>query len=182
MKLLFDLEDEVNGIEGEALRLSLKELNRLEEEYITLFVGKSFSGNRVYYFDYEPSDGVEAEQQIIGWFSPSVGISYKKPEIRKSDFKPLTIKTETQGKLNVPKIELIDNSQKTPVPIKYGLYYRMPGRVNVSLQYTNRELVKKQMQIAQKGIVLPLPVVYLNNGYAIEFYSETGAIKRISKE
>jgi hypothetical protein len=77
----------------------------------------------------------------------------------------------------------MNNSGKSPVAIRHGLFYRIPAWVNLSLSFTDKVLLSQKMLIAQRGTVAPLPADYLNQGiYEIEFYPDLGSIKRIQKK
>jgi len=181
LKLLIGLKDEVNEVDGIAMKTMVDELKELEQSYLELFLGKTIEENYTYFFYFEPDEEANAEQEIVGWFSEKRGLSTAKPDVRRSDFKPLILTAESLGDIPKPVIQVMDKSQKTPVPIKYGLYYRIPGRVDLSLQYNDIVLGRQQWEIAQKGKTVPLPVEYLNSHkYAVELHPQTGALKRIS--
>lgn len=180
MKLVMGLKEEVIEVEGKSMRAMIEELNKYERLYLELFLGKTVEKTDKYYFEFEPNSKSGNEQQNLGWFSQSRGISSVKPDAKRKDFKPLEIKSQTISEMPKSQIQTMDKSGKTPVPIKYGLYYRIPGRIDMSLHYSNKIIARQKWEIAQKGKVLPLPVDYLNNHkYSIEFYPETGALKGI---
>lgn len=182
LKLIAGIKDEVADVDGDAIDDMIEELKRIEAEYISLFIGKTVEKKFTYYFDFNPDSQSSAEQQIVGWFSKKKGMIVGKPEVRKNDYKPLVVESSVIGKIPQTKIQVMDQNQKTPTPIKYGLYYRIPGRIDVVLTYSDMVLAKQEWEIAQKGQVLPLPVTYLNDqSYAVEFYPETGSVKRVFK-
>lgn len=181
LKLLIGLKDETFVVEGEAMQVMVDELNKLEQQYLELFVGKTVERKFVYSVDFEPDADVQAEQQVVGWFSQTHGFSAEKPDLRKSDFKPLTVSARSLGKLPEVSVQKMDNSGKSPIVIKYGLYYRIPAMVQVSLTYYEKELCTQKILIAQKGVVMPLPADYLNHAYGIEFNPELGALRQILK-
>ncbi len=183
LKLITGDKEESYVADGQAMKEMIEELDNYEQNYLELFMGKMVESVNNYYFEFNPDEGSEAEQQIIGWFSTNKGIKPNRPDIRRSDYQPLIIKAQTLGKIPETQIQVMDQSQKSPTPIKYGPYYRLPGRIKVSLQFSELTLAQQQFTVAQKGKILALPVAYLNNAdYAIEFYPETGALKRIYKK
>lgn len=182
LKLIAGIKDEVIDVNGNAIDAMIEELKRIEDKYLELFIGKTSEKKYTYYFDFDPDAGTSAEQQIVGWFSNKKGLIVGKREFRKADYKPLVIHANVKGKIPETQIQVMDQNQKTPTPIKYGLYYRIPGRIDVMLKYNNQILTQQEWEIAQKGQVLPLPVTYLNDqSYAVEFYPEVGSVKRIFK-
>lgn len=181
-KLLFGMVDEVNTVEGDALAIMIEELDKLEQSYLELFMGKEKSVRQKYYFEFEPGSDVVQEQKTLCWFSGVHGVSLERPDVRKGNFDKVIISSSVFGNIANPKISLIDSEGKTPEPIRYGLYYRIPARVVINLKVGSKSIMQKQMQVAQKGHVVPLPVEYIENGdFEIEFYPEYGTIKSISK-
>lgn len=181
LKLLVGLKDETFAVEGAALQVMVSELDKLEEKYLELFVGKTRSRQFTYSVDFEPDAQSPAEQQIVGWFSPNTGISSSKSDIRKGDYKPLILKTEVLGKVPEPKLQTMDNSTKSPTPIKHGIFYRIPALSNISLNYSEQVLFKSVFELAQKGQVVPLSSEYFNNNYQIILSPETGGLVKIVK-
>jgi hypothetical protein len=183
LKLLIGLKDETFPVEGEAMKVMVAELENLERKYLELFVGKTVQQTLTYKFNFEPEADVQAEQQIVGWFSLNNGFSAVKPDLRKTDYKPLTIHATRMGSIPEVSIQQMNNSGKSPVAIRHGLFYRIPAWVNLSLSFTDKVLLSQKMLIAQRGTVAPLPADYLNQGiYEIEFYPDLGSIKRIQKK
>ena len=180
MKLVMGLKDEVVDVDGKSMKAMIDELERYEQQYLELFIGKTVEKTDTYYFEFEPNNESGVQQQDIGWFSPSKGISVSKPDTKHKDYKPIIIKAQTIGSVPKSEIQVMDKSQKTPVAIKYGLYYRIPGRIDITLQYFDKTIARQQWEIAQKGKVQPMPAGYLNKQqFSIEFYPETGALKSV---
>jgi hypothetical protein len=180
LKLLVGLKDETFAVDGNALQIMVNELEVLEQKYLELFIGKTVKKTLSYAIDFEPDADILVEQKVLGWFSQSSGFTQSKLDLRKSDFKPLTISASIVGKVPEVSVQDTDNSGKSPVAIKHGLYYRVPVTVNISLAYIDKVIVSQKMLIAQKGSVMALPVDYLNQpGYGIEFYPDLGSVKRI---
>jgi len=183
LKLVADLYQETNPSEGPAIEQMIKELDLLEKQYVELFIGKTITSSKCYFFDFVPDDDVNAEQKMICWISPNLGISAKKPDLRKSDYRPVTILSTLTGNIPGVQISVMDNSGKSPVPIRHGLYYRIPATVELSIQVNDQIIAKQNMLVAQKGQISTLPVDYLiGQKYGIEFYPETGAIKAVVKK
>lgn len=179
-KLLFGMKDEVSEFDGVAIKTMIHELKQLEKSYLELFVGRKQFVEHKYYFDFEPEADVVQEQAILCYFSSKKGISSNKNDARRGDYEPIILKSNLLGSIPKPKLKLMDNSGKTPTSINYGLYYRIPGRVKLTLKTKNAVLAQQQIQIAQKGSVVPLPGEYLvDRKFAVDFYPETGGLKSI---
>lgn len=180
LKLIYGDLGETFAVEGETMKKMVAELDAYEQKYLELFVGKTIENAYTYYFDFVPDDKSNSEQQILAWFSRSKGLELSKSETRKGDFQPLTLTSNVISTIPQPTILTIDQKQKSSVPVKYGLYYRIPGRIDALLQFGDKLITRQQIEIAQKGTVIPMPVDYLNNpNYSIEFHPETGTLKRI---
>lgn len=180
MKLMYADAAETNAVDGKAVKVLIDKLEESEKAYLELFVGREYTMSKKHYFDYEPSSNVSQEQIVLCWFSSKNGISKSRTENRKGDYKKITVNTSQFGILPKPTIHHMDQASKNPEAIKYGLYYRMPGNIEFSIRYDKEEILRQQMQIAQNGIVIPLPVEYLiDRNFAIFFHPETGGLKRI---
>lgn len=180
-KLLFGMLDKVVPADGDALQIRVNELKKLEQAYIELFTGKKIESEQVYSFDFEPSDEDDNEQTMLCWFSPQQGINYAKPTLKHDGYEPIFLKITTQNQLPKAQINTIDASSKNS-EITYGLYYRIPAQTSCLLAFQNKILIKKTMQIAQKGRILALPKSYIKNKFSIAYYPETGAIKFVKEK
>jgi hypothetical protein len=61
--------------DGDALKYMVEQLNKLEESYMSMFVGKKIKIEKTYVFDYIPTKGTE--QDVLFKFSPEYGITPK---------------------------------------------------------------------------------------------------------
>lgn len=180
VKLIMGINDEVVSVDGKAIKAMVAELDKYEQMYLELFVGKSIKKTNVYYFDFEPTAGKIVQNKTVGWFSKTMGITVSKPS-KKRDYKPLVMTVKQIGNVMQREVKRVDDSQKDPIAIEYGLYYRIPGWVDITFEYANKIIAQQKWEIAQMGVTLPLPIDYLyNHKYSIEFYPETGALKGIS--
>jgi len=67
-----DIDNVFNN--GEALKVALAEISRLEKEYLSLFIGKTYVDTLSYTFDFTPKAGGSKSSGIIFRFSESKGI------------------------------------------------------------------------------------------------------------
>lgn len=180
LKLAAGITGEANAVDGKAMKTMLEELNSTEDEYLRLFVGHKSEVTYTQTISISPSQLSESDQLTIGYFSKSQGLSQKQ-DAKRSDAYPITLKTSTLSSTPKVSIKEVETSAKSTSNIKYGIYYRIPATVSVSVNCNGATLYSENMAIAQKGIVVPLPAEYLNsNRHSIEFDAETGAIKSIS--
>lgn len=171
-RLLTNADDEPLP-DGKSFEIMAVELGDLENEQLALFIGKSVKMTYQYNFDYLPGES-NSKGDVAFRFSENRGV------LPKTDLsgKPVTI--------DVSKIDELENQQKkqvasqNPEAGKSGIYYRMPGKAEITLSNGTSVLATTRATIAQFGVVAPFPESLLDGDYQIEFHAETGAIKSIS--
>ncbi len=161
--------------DGEAYKLSLKELKNIEKNYLSLFVGRTTSTEDVFSFDYMPTK-VNAKGEVIFRISEENGI------VPASDLsgKPVMIEFEADNNLiqNYTNLAKSDN----PVAGESGVYYRMPGMATVKIINELKIIASARVPVAQFGVVASVPEEMLFGEYRVMFHPETGAIQSIVKK
>ncbi len=167
------LVDELHP-DGEAYKVSLKELKKIEEDYLSLFVGKSTYDEDIFGFDYVPKSGDKSE--AVFRISDENGI------VPASDLsgKPVMIEFEIDKDLTQKYTSLVKSDN--PGAGQSGVYYRVPGRATISLINDMNVIASTRATIAQFGAVAPMPEELLNGEHVIEINPETGAVKSIQKK
>jgi hypothetical protein len=160
--------------DGEAYKVSLKELKEIEENYLSLFVGKSSYDKETFGFDYVPKSGGKSE--AIFRISEENGI------VPATDLsgKPVMIEFEIDKDLSQKYSGMVKS--ENPAAGQSGVYYRVPGRATVKLVADMNVIATARVTIAQFGVVAPLPEELLFGEYSIEYNTESGAIKSILKK
>lgn len=161
--------------DGEAYKVSLKELNKMEEDYLSLFVGRTTYHTEKFSFDFVPVSASE-RGEVVFRFSEDAGVL---PATDLSG-KPVTIRVEPEKGL-VSKFSALAASEN-PAAGESGVYYRMPAVANVSLVYELKTIATARTVMAQFGQVAPVPEELLFGDYSIEFHPETGAMKSVLKK
>ncbi|NQU84493.1 MAG: DUF4831 family protein [Mariniphaga sp.] len=158
--------------DGKGYEASLKQLDNIEEELLSLFTGKKKSESYHFSFEYIPSANTN-KGEVIFRFSEENGV------LDKSDLtgKPVLIEVSKNAELS-SGYERLRNSEN-PDAGKSGVYYRQPGMAEVKLVYELKSLATSSMAIAQYGVSAPVPELFLNGIYSLEFHPETGAIKNV---
>jgi len=161
--------------DGEAYKISLKELKQMEKNYLSLFTGRTTYSHEVFSFDFIPTTSAE-NGEIIFRFSDEKGV------VPSTDLsgKPVMLKVGPQDDL----VKKYTGSAKSDNPSagESGIYYRMPGVGTVSLIYELKTIASMRATLAQFGVVAPVPEELLYGGYKIQIHPETGAIKSVSKK
>lgn len=160
--------------DGRAYEVMVEELHKLEEEYVGLFVGKSYKQTFAYSFDFVPGDH-SVSGEVVFRFSESKGVLPKtdlsgKPVV--VDMKELKELSSAQNKLK---------ASNNPVAGQSGVYYRMPGKAEIRIMNGLHLMATTRATVAQFGTVAPLPESLVNGNYRITFHPKTGAIKSVLK-
>lgn len=159
--------------DGEAYKLSLKELKKIENDYLSLFVGRSTYDKETFGFDYVPKSG---KSEAIFRISEENGI------VPATDLsgKPVMIEFDIDKDLSQKYSGMVKSDN--PAAGQSGVYYRIPGRATVRLINDMNIIATARVTVAQFGVIAPLPEELLNGEHIIEFNSETGAIKSIQRK
>jgi hypothetical protein len=160
--------------DGQGYAASLNQLDNLEKEYLSLFIGISSTDDYKFSFEFIPSV-TDTKGEVIFRFSEQKGI------LEKSDVtgKPVMLEISKISDLT-SNLERLKNSEN-PNAGANGVYYRLPGMADVKLIQELKVIATARFPIAQFGAVAPVPEKLLDGNYSLEFHPETGAIKSISK-
>lgn len=132
---------------GDALRAAVDEITRLEEEYLSLFMGKSTYGKQIMSFDVTPKQGVEKQIYIAFRLSERAG---------------LLPANDLSGRPVV--LELIPESDFSPVNMDVSqkseefVLYRKPAILNARLLDGQSLLIQSRIPVYQLGSLLSFPL------------------------
>ncbi len=160
--------------DGQAYKVSLAELKTIEEEYLSLFTGKTVYEKETFGFDYVPKS--HGKSEAIFRISEENGIV---PSYDLSG-KPVMAEFEIEKELAQKQSSLAKSAN--PSAGRDGVYYRMPGMATVKLIKDMNVIATARVTVAQFGTVAPLPEELLAGDISVEINSETGAIKSIQKK
>lgn len=135
---------------GEAMGAAVAELTRLEEEYMTLFVGYSQCQTQRMRFDVVPDAGRTNQMYVAFRLSDSAGLL---PADNLSG-RPVVMEIDTIefAPAEMPSVE--DPKEKRPVMV----YYRIPAACTVRLMNGTELLLQSRMPVYQLGQESSLPV------------------------
>jgi len=161
--------------DGEAYKVSLKELKKIENEYLSLFVGRTTYTNEMYSFDYIPTSS-SGKGDVVFRFSDENGV------VPASDLsgKPVMLKAEPNKELTGKYSGLAKS--ENPSAGESGVFYRMPAMADVELIYELKTIANVHTPVAQFGVVAPLPEELLFGDYVVEYHPATGAVKSVTKK
>lgn len=141
--------------QGVAMEHALKELERLEEEYLSLFVGKQFTERESLTFYITPDPDKDSEQVDLFEFSRNNGVvSRSTPDSEK-----VSLSITQEGRTAILKGDTRDARGS---PITNAVYYRIPDLARVNLAYGAKNLIQDRIQVYQYGAVLSMPVMTKN--------------------
>ena len=126
----------------------IEELNRIEQEYLSLFTGKTIYESERLHFDYIPNPGKQIDQQILFKLSESEGI-----------FEAMSPK----GKPVILEIECMDltrnlKEMRTSEAVS-TLFYREPDLARVVISFDDARLIENKLTVFQYGSVISKKIV-----------------------
>ncbi len=132
--------------EGRALEISIEELNKIEKEYLALFIGKIYTEKYSRSFFIVPTGS--SEKVVLMKFSEGKGII---PD-ELPEGQPVTMDlSPIQGfPIGIPK-DIVENSKNT-------LFYRVPATCIIRISESGKLLYDGRISVFQAGSILPLPV------------------------
>jgi hypothetical protein len=135
-----------HAFSGSSLKDALNEINRLEEEYLSLFIGKHFVESRVHKFYVSPEKIIDKKSYPVFYFSEADGLLSEATRMST----PFTLNIIPLGKINY--VEGITSRIKVA-----NIYYRIPEIAEVQLLQGSKEVCSGRMQIYQMGKEFILP-------------------------
>jgi hypothetical protein len=153
-RLEFLTTDVDQPFSGDAINEILNEIQRLEDKYLSLFIGKTYTSYSTQTFSYVPTNS-EGESTILFRFSEIKGIL---PQTDLSG-RPILLEVE------VPNTSLLDSAYKSlNTRIQKDeltrFYYRVPAYTNISVVDGSEVLAKRRVAIYQYGPIFSLPINY----------------------
>lgn len=167
---LIAAENEV--ADGKSLEVILKEFDRMEKDYLSLFMGKSV--HQLVERSFLVSPEKENTPVLAFRFSETEGIAAKKNV-------SATAYSLVVENLFIPYKKTEETA--TAVSPVVGIQYRIPAVGDVKLIRANEELQRFRAVIPQLGVIKTFPVdVIGNEGLILEFYPEYGSLKSVSRK
>lgn len=159
--------------DGIGYKAFIEEAERLEKEYVSLFVGKTFTDEHEFSFDYVPTS-TDAKNEIIFRFSENKGV------LPQTDMSGSPVVVEiTKDKAAFAKVSGL-KSGKTETD--NNIFYRIPVMAEINVAHGLTPILSAKAPIAQFGIVSPVPENLLLGNHEIIFDVNTGTIKQIKQK
>lgn len=136
-----------NAFSGSSLKDALDEINRLEREYLSLFLGKSIVESRVYKFYVSPDKAANEKTYNVFDFSESDGVLSEASRTSTA----VTLNVTPTGKIN--RVEGGGGSSSK----SSNIFYRVPETANIQLMLGSKEACSGKMHIYQMGKEFSIP-------------------------
>lgn len=145
--------------EGKAAEAVLREISRLESEYLTLFTGKAQTSTATYWFDYSPDGQKKDASAILFRFSESRGI------LPLSDLSGSPVLVSVVAPEQWSGVEIFDrlNADEKGMPRLDAIYYRIPVPVSVRIHDSKTDFFSQSLTFFQFGPIIRMPSKYLNS-------------------
>lgn len=144
--------------EGKAAEAVLKEISRLEEEYLTLFTGKVFSTTATHWFDYSPQANGTETSTILFRFSDSRGVLPSSDLSGSPVLITLNVVDQWEGTSVFDQLNIEKKGPRMDV-----VYYRMPVAVRAKIHDSKSEFLNQTFTFYQFGPMLRMPRQLINN-------------------
>ncbi len=160
---------ENNVPDGKSLELILKEFDRMEQNYLSLFMGGKETYRMKRVFECVPEK--EEEPVVIFRFTEENGIADKK---------------NVSALAYCLKITDVTVAASTPVngeTATSAIFYRVPAVGELQLLRGKEEVMSFRAVVPQLGEIKKFPVdIISNEGISIEFYPQFGSLKKINRK
>ena len=129
----------------------IEKLDELEQEYMTLFLGKDMDQKKRFTFYFTPATGEVFEHQELFEFSETQGIVAQNMDNSQVISLTVTRQREVSG--------LSNYGLGNELPMQTNaLYYRVPDQAEVIISIGEDTLLKEKFLVSQFGAILSMPV------------------------
>lgn len=147
-----DIDNVFNN--GDALKAALAEITRLEKEYLSLFIGKTYVDSSTYSFDYTPNRGSDKSSSILFRFSEDKGI------VAENDLSGRPVMVEVTPNNVIQQLPATVNEKAKEA----AMFVRYPEVCSVKLIDGKETLYNGRAAISQAGKIIRMPILFPSNG------------------
>ncbi|OFX25282.1 MAG: hypothetical protein A2041_02320 [Bacteroidetes bacterium GWA2_31_9b] len=152
--------------EGKSLELAIRKIDQLEDEYLSLFIGKKFTTTYKSDFEFTPTESDLNQPYILFRFSNEKGV------LPANDLRgrPFIIEMEKLNKTKNLSFQ-INDLNKVEKEYQNKLYYRFPDQAVIKVIDGKKTLATAKLNVEQFGVIVSIPSVFLmEEERFIEFY------------
>lgn len=146
-----DIDNVFNN--GDALRTALKEIDRLEKEYLSLFIGKTYVDTSSYQLDVTPKADNAKSSTILCRFAESKGV------VGENDLSGRPLMVEVTSNNVIQQLQM-STSEKG----KDAIYARYPEVCAVKIIDGKDTIFSTKAAISQFGKIIKVPLAFPNTG------------------
>ncbi len=166
--------------EGEALKFMIEQLNKLEESYMSMFIGKKIRVEKTYIFNFEP-ENTEHSQHILFKFSPQYGIQSRNSLKGNPIVIDITDLAENSLEDSYNERQLTLRRKAKAAEEENGFAYLSGANGNVKIMQNGNVISEKVMNISQMGLIRYLPQSLMKDkNFKMVLYPEKGTIKSLN--
>ncbi len=152
--------------DGKALETAVNEMNRIEEQYLSLFTGKKITDTVQFTLQWTPDSINFEEPEMFFRFSENRGIM--KPDQQQGT--PVWLELELKQDPRKLRKSLQDKFAASDKP---QFFYRLPVDASLRLKFGDNLMAKKYLELYQFGPVLQIPLQFLRDSQILEFFPES---------
>jgi len=138
-------------LDGKAIEVCLAELNRVEADYLSLFIGKNFVDTLVSHFSYVPTVAPN-QNAILFRFSEQQGVLAND----NLSGRPIMLEVASDTTLSAYKNMIVKPTVNSKETIQFP--YILPEVAHVEMYDGKAELINNRVQVAQLGQIQFFPV------------------------
>lgn len=166
--------------EGEALKFMIEQLNKLEDSYMSMFIGKKIRVEKNYVFNFEP-ENTEHSQHILFKFSPQYGIQSRNSLKGNPIVIDITDLAENTIEDTYNERQMTLRRKTKAAEEENGFAYLSGANGNVKIIQNGSVISEKVMNISQMGLIRYLPQSLMKDrNFKMVLYPEKGTIKSLN--
>lgn len=166
--------------DGESLKYMIEQLNKLEESYMSMFIGKKIRIEKNFVFTFEP-ENVEHSRQILFKFSPQYGVTPKNSLRGNPIMIDITDLKNNSSEINFDEQQTSIRRKAKAKAEENGFAYLTPANALIKIIQDNNTISEKVLNVNQMGIVRYLPQTFMQNkDFKLVLYPESGTIKSLN--
>ena len=161
--------------EGTSLDFIVKELDVMEDGYVSLFAGRTQTQRQTMKFSYTPNG--QGLSETYNMFSFSAGNGIEAPETAGAGADAVVMQLSRETLNPMDQIQWSEDTKESKIP---GLAFRMPEKTRVEIKKAGEMVFIRDFLVAQCGRIDFVPASILSDeSTAVEFYPAYGSIKNI---
>jgi hypothetical protein len=180
---IYDIRDSKNAlIRGEAdntpkdgaqLKLMLDQLDKQAAVLESLFSGTTQTDTEVFSLFYDPQQ--ESDRDILFRFSQKLGV------LDADNLAGEPVAASVKVLETIPTTVPSEEAAKKRAKMEHGVYYNVPARTKISINYGGQEFVNMETPVAQFGVVEVLSNTLFDKKTTtqVTFFQATGGTKDV---